>query len=299
MPTVPTAKKFMSKLHTYKYAILGELIKLKSHLYTEDLSDGLNKKTSRERQVVISLTSYGRRAKEIVDTTIKSLLKQSYKPDRIILWLDEDNWNLKNLPSRLKKLMEYGVEIRFCKDLKSYKKLIPTLPLVSDNDYIITVDDDQYYPTDFVKVLVDAMDNDSTSIYGIAVRKLLFDKNNKLRPYNEWKLCTEKIEGETYLATGCCGIIYTKSMFHTDIDNESLYMELAPKADDLWFFFMALLNGVRCVPVKLHQVIIDIDFFYQKFHSNSSLRDSNLGESLNDVQFRNIMNHYHITDGDL
>lgn len=285
------------KLHVIKYAIVGELLKLRSHIIPTKLSEGLND-NARNRKVVVSLTSYGRRT-NIVDTTIFSLLKQSYKPDRIILWLDDKNWNCENLPRRLKKLLKYGVEIRFCNDVKSYKKLVPTLPLVSDNDYIITVDDDQYYPKDFVKGLVEAMDKNPTSIYCYAGRRLVLDDNSKLLPYNEWKLTSKNIIGETFMAIGAYGIIYKKCLLHSDIYNEELFMKLAPMADDIWFFFMALMNGVKCTPIHLNQHIVDIDFIYQKFHTGSSLREMNRGENFNDKQIRDIMTHYHLNDEDI
>ncbi|MBD5132451.1 MAG: glycosyltransferase family 2 protein [Clostridiales bacterium] len=234
--------------------------------------------------------------KKSVYYTLISLLRQSRKPDRIILWLD-DKWNDDNLPKRIKSLNEYGVEIKYCEDLKSYKKLIPTLDEVGE-EYIITVDDDQYYPRDLVRGLVEAMDSNPHSIYAYHVHKLRFN-GNKLLPYNQWELGTKDFTTGIFFPTGIGGIIYKKDLLYKDIDNKNLFMSLAPNADDIWFFFMAFLQGVHCTPIKLSRPILPVDLIYQKMHSNSSLRDSNWGEAQNDKQLSAVMNYYNISSQDI
>ena len=91
----------------------------------------------------------GRRVESVVYYTLVSLLKQRLMPDKIVLWLDNDNWCDNNLPPKISKLKQYGVDILYCKDIRSYKKLVPTLDLYP-NDIIITVDDDVYYSNDLV-----------------------------------------------------------------------------------------------------------------------------------------------------
>jgi hypothetical protein len=72
---------------------------------------------------------------------------QTYKPDKIILWLAKSQFPNKenDLPIKVTELVNYGLSIMWVdKDIKSYKKLIPTLKLYP-NDIIITADDDLYY----------------------------------------------------------------------------------------------------------------------------------------------------------
>lgn len=73
-------------------------------------------------QVMISVTSFPARIHE-VKYTIYSLLKQTYKPDRVVLWLGEDQFPNQeaDLPADLLKLKENGLTISFVKDLKSFK----------------------------------------------------------------------------------------------------------------------------------------------------------------------------------
>ena len=67
------------------------------------------------------MTSYPARI-SYVHLAIKSLMLQSYKPDRIILWLAEEQFPTKELPKELTDLCQYGLEIRFVEDLYGHKK---------------------------------------------------------------------------------------------------------------------------------------------------------------------------------
>ena len=77
-------------------------------------------------------------------------------------------------------------------------------------------------------------------------------------------------------------------------------MSLSPKADDVWFYFMEKLAKTECYVLPYDgQVIIPLDAFFQHFHKGASLASLNCRESQNDVQIRNVMKHYNLTDSDL
>lgn len=141
--------------------------------------------TDRTPQLIVSLTSYGRRVADIVPYTLVSLLKQTVMPDRIILWLDKESWNDENIPKKLQQLIKYGIEIRFCKDIRSYTKLVPTLTLYPE-DVIVTVDDDVIYKRDVVENLYSSYLKDSSKIYCNHARFPAKDKFGEFRPYQEW-----------------------------------------------------------------------------------------------------------------
>ena len=82
-------------------------------------------------KVMISLTSFPARINE-VKYTIYSLLNQTYKPNKIVLWLGEDKFINKesDLPKELLDFTQKGLSIKFVKDLRSYTKLIPALKIM-------------------------------------------------------------------------------------------------------------------------------------------------------------------------
>lgn len=49
------------------------------------------------KKIIASLTTYGSRINS-VDLTLKTILNQTKKADKIILWLAEDEFNFDNIP---------------------------------------------------------------------------------------------------------------------------------------------------------------------------------------------------------
>ena len=92
-------------------------------------------------ELIVSLTSYPTRI-GTVHKTIETILCQTERPDRIILWLAPEQFPKAalGLPRKLKRLTKYGLEIQWYHDIKSYKKLIPALHQYPDA-IIVTADD--------------------------------------------------------------------------------------------------------------------------------------------------------------
>ena len=122
--------------------------------YGLSLSDDINPK------LIVSLTSHPPRIRTTV-VTLNTLLRQTLKPNKLILWLAESQFpkKEKDLPKDLLELRDLGLEIRWCEDFKSYKKLIPALKEFP-NDIIITADDDLYYEEDWLESLYQAYQQD-------------------------------------------------------------------------------------------------------------------------------------------
>ena len=278
---------------------MGEIIKIRCNVKLYKIPFILNQHEIRREKVIISLTSYGRRVSKTLPYTVISLLRQTYKPDMIVLWLDSDNWNDDNLPKKLVKLKQYGLTIKYCKDLKSYKKLIPALEMFPD-DIIVTCDDDVFYRKDMLERLMREYGKDPTRIYAHRAHKLKFSEKGELLPYNDWENQISGVAGNFVFPTGIAGCLYKRSLLYQDICREDLFVKLAPKADDVWFYFMGLLQHTsRYVLPYQGDICIPLDGFYQYFHKDASLAASNRKESQNDIQIRNVMEYYSIVSVDL
>ena len=273
-------------------SIFGEILKwmCKLHILTPKFT---LEKNHGDRHLVVSLTSYGRRVASTVPYTIISLLRQTYKPDELILWLDDEHWSEKNIPSSLKRLQKYGLSIMFCEDIRSYKKLVPTL-LIRPNCLVMTADDDVYYPSDTIKRLIDEYDNNPEMVYCNIAHKIKIDDKKGVCNYKEWD---DDIYGETGpfvfpVGIGC--VLYDPKLLHNDVTKKNLFMQLSPLADDVWFFFMEQLKGTKCCVLKQRKTgsFYPIDTFYQATHNGSSLVKQNVGEDMNDVQIKKVMDYY-------
>lgn len=246
--------------------------------------------TDRTPQLIVSLTSYGRRVADIVPYTLVSLLKQTVMPDRIILWLDKESWNDENIPKKLQQLIKYGIEIRFCKDIRSYTKLVPTLTLYPE-DVIVTVDDDVIYKRDVVENLYSSYLKDSSKIYCNHARFPAKDKFGEFRPYQEWGISRDS---KSYIMPlGVGGVLYPPHSLHPDTIKEDIFTELCPIADDLWFWIMAIRNNFSHKVIRNNENIGDsFDDLYQFFHKRSALTHSNRKENKNDIQLSTIIRYY-------
>ncbi len=102
-------------------------------------------------KLVIFLTSYPPRFEKL-HLNLKCLLNQTLTADYIILWIaDSDE---KFLGQSILNLQTEGLEIAFFKDLRSYKKFIPTLQR-HNNCFLVTADDDLFYWSTWLEELVD------------------------------------------------------------------------------------------------------------------------------------------------
>lgn len=244
--------------------------------------------------VVVSLTSYGRRVKkQVVYYTIVSLLRQTMQPKRIILWLSESEWNDNTIPQRLLKLRNKGVEIRYCKEIRSYKKLIPTITLCP-NDNIMTVDDDIIYATDTLSSIWQSHRLNLNAIKCFSASRPIV-KNGIPSSYASWRELNVSDKGLLIFPIGYGGTLYPCGSLHVDVTREDLFMQLCPLADDIWFWFCGLLNNTEKVFVPKSSFDLSFDALYQYFHKGSALTHSNRFENANDVQFKSLFEYYNVS----
>lgn len=241
--------------------------------------------------LVVTLTSYGRRAARTVPYALESMLVQTLRPDRIILWLDNANFSADNLPKSLVKMRDkYGVEIRFCEDIRSYKKLIPTLDLCP-NDILVTIDDDLVYKRDLLRSLYNAhKDTPNQIICALAHQPKMC--GTEFEPYRDWKHnLTKPIDGVIF-PLGGSGVLYPPHSLAAEVIDDKLFMRLAPQADDVWFWAMGVMASTKVRLIDFGYPFYQIDLLYQKLHRNTSLMASNLHENFNDVQIKRTKDHF-------
>lgn len=192
--------------------------------------------------LILSLTSYPARFGTLLPT-LRALTRQSVRPDRVILWLDPGD--AAALPAEARALD--GLEVRTCPQWRSYKKLVPTL-LEAPDAFIVTADDDVYYPADWLDGLVRAAAGGARVACHRAHRVVM--AGDRPTGYEDWDHNIGAPEaGPLVLPTGVSGVLYAPKVFHPDVTRVELFQRLAPGADDLWFYWMHRLKGSR--PMKI------------------------------------------------
>ena len=206
-------------------------------------SYGLNKK-NRSKRIVVSMTSYPKRI-DTVWLTIETLMRQTVKPDKIILWLADSQFNgIESLPKELVRLQNRGLTIRFCDDLRSHKKYYYVMQEYP-NDLIILVDDDMFYPYDTIKCLTrmhKKYPDDICTMTAQVMGDSYISKPSSWRnPYmNEVFEHSENIQ----IFTGS-GSLYVPNALDKQVFDVNNIRELCPYADDLWLTFMAHRKGTK------------------------------------------------------
>ena len=110
---------------------------------------------SNQQKIIVSLTSFPEAIPYAVQA-IRSVLKGSFLPDKIVLYLDTQKFPGKILPAELEGLKAESpiFEVRFDPaEIRSYKKLLPALKDFP-NDVIVTIDDDILYHPNLLRDLV-------------------------------------------------------------------------------------------------------------------------------------------------
>lgn len=252
---------------------------------------GITDQKNSDAEVVVSLTTYGKRLYEVY-LTIESIMQGTMKPNKIVLWLEEASKN-NNLPLYLQKQMERGLDIRYCKDIKSYKKLIPSLEAFPES-IIVTIDDDVLYEPDVLEKLVNAYNTDCNHIYANRVNRIALDADGKPKKYSEWSVVKDTVASPLNFFTGVGGVLYPPHCFVNEVGNEKAFMTLAPCGDDIWFYAMALLKGYTISKVYTHNENGN-DFLVNESVQDMSLYHINTeGEKLNDKQVRAVFEKYNI-----
>ena len=218
---------------------------------------GINEEEVRNPRIIVSLTSYPERMYDI-HFCLYSILSQELKPDKVVLWLAESQFpnKEKDVPGSVLNLKENGLEIEWCDDLKTYKKLLPALKKYPD-DIIVTADDDIFYPKNWLKKLYCDYLEYPDCIISQRFRKISLNEDNTFKDYTEWPLMAdESFPSYLNFFTGAGGVLYPPNSLNEQVLNYSLAKKLTPTGDDIWFWIMAVLNETKIKGVKdnLHRL---------------------------------------------
>ena len=204
----------------------------------------------REIPLIVSLTSYEERF-DSLEIALYSLLNQTIKPDRLVLYLSDEFENTSNLPYSITKYIKNGLEIRFVKDLRSYTKSIYAMKEFSTG-IIVTADDDIYYPKDWLEKLYISYISLPKDIHVHQAQRIKVD-NDEILPYKTWnKSVDEESARFDNFITGSGGVLYPPACFSREVFREDIFLKYAPFSDDLWFWVMALISGRKIRVVRNH-----------------------------------------------
>ena len=258
-----------------------------NNVNSAEISYGLNRTEKRGKRIIVSLTSYPARLKNL-HLCLKSLLLQTVKPDKIIVWFGSDTKNV-DLTQELLELEQYGLEYRFDENnnIKPHKKYYYAMQEFPD-DIIITVDDDAVYPRKTVESLMESYKRHPNAVSARRVHKIVFGNDGQVAPYETWgkEYRKEKKESTLLMAVGVGGVLYPPHCLDDRAFDINKIQELCIGADDIWLKCMETLKGTKVVWVPCffaHPPALGI---------TDSLWQGNVGEDRNDFYFRRVFAYY-------
>jgi hypothetical protein len=192
-------------------------------------------------ELVVSLTSHAKRFATLAPT-LKCLLSQSVRADATVLWIGEADFD--RLPRSVLALREHGLEIRRTRDLGPYTKLIPSLRSFPAS-FIATADDDVCYGPTWLERLVAGHDPARPAVVCHRAHRLRLDARGRPVTYLRWDWEAPERETSPHLvATGVGGVLYFPGALPEEATDEAAFRAVAPRADDLWLYWMERRAGV-------------------------------------------------------
>ena len=204
-----------------------------------------------QRQVIVSLTSFPAAIPYAIGA-IQSILEGSVKPNKVVLYLTFSQFPENKIPQVLQDLSNENplFEIRnYNEDIRSYRKLIPTLTDFP-NDVIVTIDDDVAYHKNMLRDLLLLHEQIPNAILAHRAKRIKINA-----PYRKWKkyrwysFLTKKLHFNfNNIQTGVGGVLYPPNSLNAEMINSEIFKEIAPTTDDIWFWAAAVANGTYIVP---------------------------------------------------
>lgn len=194
-------------------------------------------------QIIVSLTSYPARIKKVW-LTIETLLRQSLKPSKIVLWLSKNQFpeELEDVPEQLVRQMTRGLEIRFVEgDIRSHKKYYYVFHQYPQTP-VFLIDDDILYPSNILSDSYQLFLKNQDSVvanFGFWYR---WNVDNQYFDIVRGDLSPDEKPNAFFGSGG--GTLLVPDSMATLLDPKDELMTMCPTADDIY------LNGLARVANK-------------------------------------------------
>lgn len=240
---------------------------------------------SESSDVIVSLTSFPARIDKVW-ITIETLLNQTHKPQKILLWLAEEQFpDKEKVTEMFKGQCKRGLDICYCDDLRSHKKYYYTM-LDNPNNIVITADDDMLYPEDFIEQLYNTHLKYPDCICCNWAHRIGLKTDGSFLKYSEWEhISNEEITPDLLImAVGCEGVLYPPHSLSTQLFDKEKIFSLCLSADDIWLKMNSIVSTTKTVRTNKRSVLWFSVLSTQKI----ALHKVNCGENKNDEVLVNM-----------
>jgi glycosyltransferase involved in cell wall biosynthesis len=186
-------------------------------------------------KVFVSVTTTNKRL-DLFFYGLQSLVRQDYEDFEIVVNLSKEAYlfddGIESIPDWM---TGENVQVNFVENTGSYRKLLPLIDNVEEDDLIITADDDVLYSENWLPQLVNEAIEHPDSIVCGGARRISRNIFGRLQNYSNWPRCATPETAMDLVPIGVFGVAYRKRLVDLDFITDVAYKEHAPTADDLWF----------------------------------------------------------------
>ena len=246
----------------------------------------LNQNQRKER-IIISFTTIPSRVSTLC-VSLKSIFNQTMMPDKIILWITEEEKDKGNIEKILSAEIDKGLEIRYVHDVRVHTKYYYAMKEFP-NDLIVTIDDDILYPENLIEELWKAHNDYPNMIIAQRAHEMTFC-DGKIDVYKHWKMLAPgcKNDNKNLIATGVGGVLYPPNSLYKDWIKPDLFLKICPFADDIWLKIMEILNDTFVY--KVHKYTKE-NFIIGNTQT-IALSKQNVNGGRNDTLLNNCIQYY-------
>lgn len=238
-----------------------------------------------DSEIIVSFTSFPARIDNVWQV-VECMLRQTVCPHKILLWLSKEQFADDNsIPERLRKMQNDVFEIRMVeKDFRSHKKYLYVSQEYPNNP-VVLIDDDLYYPSDFIERLFGAFKKTGSVVayYGSLIT---YNEDGSLKKYREWDNSYDECFSSNFFFGSGGGVLFVPSKLYEDLTNIELALKLCPSADDIWLNAMVRLSEQPIQKLK-YGLPLPVNE-----ENNESLSVVNVGLDKNDEQIDKVNDYY-------
>lgn len=206
----------------------------------------------RSRRLLVSLASTPLHLPGVF-AVLQSILKQTLKPDGIVLWLAEADFpqKLAALPEELRSMVSAGrLVVKWYKDdLKSHNKYFHALRAYPEA-VIVAIEDNILYEPGVLQALQESCMLYPGAVSAARARLICFSRDGKLLPMKFWPEEGAAVLHESAMqlwADGSAAVLYPPHLFPPELLDAALIKKICPANADLWLKVMQVMAGVPVV----------------------------------------------------
>lgn len=200
--------------------------------------------------VIISLTSHGARLRH-VHLTIESIVRGNVTAP-IVLWLDGPDYD-SEWPPQLRRLVDRGLTVKRSDGRYGpHTKYWGTFREVAGTGTrVVTVDDDMIYPEWFLERLLFIAQLRGDCVVAYRAHRIEL-RGGKMLPYKKWSPANTSDASLLHFATGVSGVLYPAAFIEYSVAQGDVFMQVSPRADDVWLHLLALRSNHQVRQVFSH-----------------------------------------------